>query len=106
MCESINDWVERLSAKPLPVMQHTLTRVSNLLNKPNANHRALCDIVVLDPGFSLYVFQSINALPKRPREPISKLSNAISLLGLKHSKRPLETSRSWRRHLQVHPGLA
>ena len=82
MLESINDWVERLSSKPLPVMRQTLTRVNELLNDPHASLTKLSEVVGLDPGFSLYLFQYLNDLPKRPREPINKIPNAISILGM------------------------
>jgi HD-like signal output (HDOD) protein len=82
MLESIDDWVERLSSKPLPVMRRTLTRVNELLNDSRASLSRLSEVVGLDPGFSLYLFQYLNDLPKRPREPISKIPNMISILGV------------------------
>jgi HD-like signal output (HDOD) protein len=63
-------------------MAFTRSRVKSLLNTPNVSHRALSDIIALDPGFSLHVFQWLHRLSKRPREPVNKLSNAISLIGL------------------------
>jgi HD-like signal output (HDOD) protein len=82
MLESINDWVYRLSSKPLPVMRQTLTRVNELLKNTHASLTKLSEVVGLDPGFSLYLFQYLNDLPKRPREPICKIPNVISILGM------------------------
>ncbi len=81
MTEPINAWVARLSNEPLPVMRRTLTRVRDLLNKTSTSHTALKEAIEFDPGFSLHIFRLFNRLPNRPKEPVSKLGNAISLLG-------------------------
>ena len=91
MLESINDWVGRLASKPLPVMRQTLTRVNEQLNHPHASLTKLSEVVGLDPGFSLYLFQYLYDLPKRPSEPISKISNIISILGVVALEHAVET---------------
>lgn len=82
MTESIDTWVARLSSEPLPVMRRTLTRVRNLLNRTSTSHTALREAIEFDPGFSLHIYRLFNNLPNRPKEPVSKLGNAISLLGI------------------------
>ncbi|MEN8180794.1 MAG: HDOD domain-containing protein [Pseudomonadota bacterium] len=86
MTESINTWVARLSPEPLPVMRRTLTRVKDLLDKSSASHTSLRDVIEFDPGFSLYVFRKLKSLPNQPKEPVSKLGNALSLLGMDQIK--------------------
>lgn len=82
MPDSINLWVARLCVEPLPVMRRTLTRVKDILAKPSANHSSLCEAIEFDPGFSLHVLRKLKSLPNQPKEPVSKLANAISLLGM------------------------
>ena len=82
MSSSMQEWVERLSAKPLPAMRQTLSRARDLLDASNTNHSVLGEVVARDPGFSLYLLRSLNSLPKGPREPVSNIPNAISLLGM------------------------
>ncbi len=92
MTESISTWVARLANEPLPVMRRTLTRTRDLLNKTSASHNSLKEVIECDPGFSLHVFRLINNLPKRPKEPVSKLGNAISLLGMDKIEQALQES--------------
>jgi hypothetical protein len=82
MSESIDNWVERLSSCALPALRQTLTEVKDLLNHSHASLTRLSEMVEFDPGFSLYLFRYLNDLPKRPREPISKISNVIASLGV------------------------
>ncbi|EGV50006.1 HDOD domain-containing protein [endosymbiont of Riftia pachyptila] len=82
MSDALNSWLTRLANKPLPALQRTLTRVRDLLNKPNASHSTFAAVVQYDPGFSLYLFQQLNRQPNRPREPICNIHNALPLIGM------------------------
>jgi HD-like signal output (HDOD) protein len=63
-------------------MQRTLTQVRDLLRKSSVNHGKLSEVISRDPGFSLHILQRINNLPNPPKEPITKISLAIPLLGM------------------------
>jgi hypothetical protein len=63
-------------------MQRTLTQVKDLLQKSSVNHSRLSEVISRDPGFSLHVMRQINNLPNPPKEPITKVSLAIPLLGM------------------------
>jgi HD-like signal output (HDOD) protein len=63
-------------------MQRTLTQVRDLLNKSSVNHARLSEVISRDPGFSLYVMQKLSQLPNPPKEPISRISLAIPMLGM------------------------
>jgi HD-like signal output (HDOD) protein len=63
-------------------MQRTLTQVRDLLNKSSVNHARLSEVISRDPGFSLYVMQKLSQLPNHPKEPISRISLAIPMLGM------------------------
>jgi HD-like signal output (HDOD) protein len=76
------EWGERLADETLPVMQRTLTRVRDLLNRASVNHRNLAEVISRDPGFCLYIIRQFNTLPNAPREPVSKIELAIPLLGM------------------------
>lgn len=82
MTESLNQWVNRLSHKPLPVMLRTRTRVRDLLNRSSASHTALSEVIEFDPGFTLRIFQRLKTLPHQPKEPITKISTALPLMGM------------------------
>lgn len=82
MTQAAHEWVRRLSAEPLPVLRRTLTRVRELLNSSSVNHGRLAEIISADPGFSLHLMQRLGALPNAPREPVGKISHAVSLLGM------------------------
>jgi HD-like signal output (HDOD) protein len=83
MTQTVEEWVQQISAKPMPVMQRTLTLVRDLLNKKTSvNHTRLSEAISRDPGFSLHVMRQLNALPNQPKEPISRISLAIPMLGM------------------------
>ncbi|MCG8061710.1 MAG: HDOD domain-containing protein [Candidatus Thiodiazotropha taylori] len=82
MTQSVQEWTRALSSEPLLVMQRTLTQVRDLLRKSSVNHGRLSEVISRDPGFSLHVMRQINNLPNPPKEPISKISLAIPLLGM------------------------
>jgi HD-like signal output (HDOD) protein len=63
-------------------MQRTLTQVRDLLQKSSVNHSRLSEVISRDPGFSLHVMRQINNLPNPPKEPITKVSLAIPILGM------------------------
>ncbi|MEN8166768.1 MAG: HDOD domain-containing protein [Pseudomonadota bacterium] len=78
----MSEWVSRLSGRSLPPLRRTLTRVKDLLNNSSANHTALSEIIAFDPGFCLHILRQLRTLPNQPKEPITKISNAIPLLGM------------------------
>ncbi|MCW8943307.1 MAG: HDOD domain-containing protein [Sedimenticola sp.] len=82
MANPIRSWIERLSAKALPAMALTRKRVPQLLNSPNANNADLQRIIARDPGFTLAIYRAFSTHPHPPREPITNLAHAISLLGV------------------------
>jgi HD-like signal output (HDOD) protein len=82
MPQSRNDWKNQLSAEPLPVLQRSLTQVRDLLNSSSVNHSRLSEVISRDPGFSLHILHKLNQLPTPPKEPITKISVAIPLLGM------------------------
>ncbi|MBV2120492.1 MAG: HDOD domain-containing protein [Candidatus Thiodiazotropha sp. (ex Ctena orbiculata)] len=82
MSQTVEEWVRQISSDPLPVMQRTLTQVRDLLNKSSVNHNRLSEVISRDPGFSLYVMQKLSQLPVQPKEPITRISLAIPMLGM------------------------
>jgi HD-like signal output (HDOD) protein len=82
MTQAAHEWVNLLSAEPLPVLRRTLTQVRHLLNSSCVNHARLSEIISMDPGFSLHLLQRLTALPNTPREPVNKIALAIPLLGM------------------------
>ncbi|MEW8026874.1 MAG: HDOD domain-containing protein [Candidatus Thiodiazotropha sp.] len=82
MTHTVQEWTRALSSEPLLVMQRTLTQVRDLLRKSSVNHGRLSEAISRDPGFSLYVLRQINNLPNPPKEPITKISLAVPLLGM------------------------
>ncbi|MEJ2611772.1 MAG: HDOD domain-containing protein [Candidatus Thiodiazotropha sp.] len=82
MTQTVNEWVQKLSVEPLPVMQRTLTCVRDLLNQTSVNHARLSEAISRDPGFSLYIMQQLNSLPNTPKESITRISLAIPMLGM------------------------
>jgi HD-like signal output (HDOD) protein len=63
-------------------MQRTLTQIRDLLHQSSVNHSRLSETISRDPGFSLHVLRQINSLPNPPKEPVTKISLAIPLLGM------------------------
>lgn len=84
MTHAAQQWVDRLSGETLPVMRRTLTQVRDLLNQPSVNHRSLAQVISRDPGFSLHIIRQFNRLPRAPKEPVSRIGQAIPLLGMAH----------------------
>jgi HD-like signal output (HDOD) protein len=83
MTQTVEEWVRLISTKSLPVMQRTLTLVRDLLNKKTSvNHARLSEAISRDPGFSLHVMRQLSALPNQPKEPITRISLAIPMLGM------------------------
>ncbi|MCU7916741.1 MAG: HDOD domain-containing protein [Candidatus Thiodiazotropha sp. (ex Epidulcina cf. delphinae)] len=82
MTQTVQEWANRLSADPLPVMRRILTQVRDLLHKSSVNHGRLFEIISRDPGFSLYIMQRLSKLPNPPKEPVTSISLAIPLLGM------------------------
>lgn len=82
MSQTVQEWAHKLSSEPLLVMQRTLIQVRDLLQKSSVNHSRLSEVISRDPGFSLHVMRQINNLPNPPKEPITKISLAIPLLGM------------------------
>ncbi|MCW8891679.1 MAG: HDOD domain-containing protein [Sedimenticola sp.] len=82
MANPIRSWVERLSAQALPAMALTRKRVPQLLNSPNTNNLDLQRVIARDPGFSLAIYRAFSNHPHPPKEPITNLAHAISLLGI------------------------
>jgi HD-like signal output (HDOD) protein len=63
-------------------MRRTLTQVRDLLLKSSVNHNRLSGVISRDPGFSLHILQRLNNLPNPPKEPVTKISLAVPLLGM------------------------
>jgi HD-like signal output (HDOD) protein len=82
MSQTVQEWTRQLASEPLLVMQRTLTEVRDLLRQSSVNHGRLSEVISRDPGFSMYVMRQINNLPNPPKEPITKISLAIPLLGM------------------------
>jgi HD-like signal output (HDOD) protein len=83
MTQTVEAWVRQVANKPLPVMQRTLTQVRDLLiKKTSVNHSRLAAVISCDPGFSLYVLQQLSNLANPPKEPITKVSLAVPMLGM------------------------
>lgn len=82
MTQALHEWAHRLQGETLPVLRRTLTQVRDLLNSSSVNHTRLSEIIARDPAFSLYILQRLNKLPMQPKQPVSKISLAIPLLGM------------------------
>ncbi|MES9968456.1 MAG: HDOD domain-containing protein [Candidatus Thiodiazotropha sp.] len=91
MTQTVQEWTRKLSVEPLLVMQRTLTQVKDLLQKSSVNHSRLSEVISRDPGFSLHLMQQLNKLPSPPKEPITKISVAIPLLGMDAIERASRT---------------
>jgi HD-like signal output (HDOD) protein len=82
MIQSGIDWKKKLASKSLPILQRSLTQVRDLLNSSSVNYTRLSEVISRDPGFSLFVLQKLEQLPNPPKEPITKISVAVPLLGM------------------------
>jgi len=82
MTETLHEWTRRLKGETLPVLRRTLTQVRDLLNSTSVNHNRLSEVIARDPAFSLFILRRLNELPVQPKEPVSKISLAIPLLGM------------------------
>ncbi len=82
MTQTVQEWTRRLSTVTLPVLRRTLTHVRDLLQRSSVNHNRLSEVISRDPGFSLHIMQRLNNLPNPPKEPVTKISLAIPLLGM------------------------
>ncbi len=82
MANPIRSWTDRLSAKALPAMALTCKRVPQLFNSPNANNADLQRVISRDPGFTLAIYRAFSTHSHPPKEPITNLAHAISLLGI------------------------
>ncbi|MES9990779.1 MAG: HDOD domain-containing protein [Candidatus Thiodiazotropha sp.] len=91
MTQTVQEWTRTLSSEPLPVMQRTLTHVRDLLGKSSVNHNRLSEIISRDPGFSLHILQRLGNLSTQPKEPVTKISLAIPLLGMEVIKQASHT---------------
>ncbi|PVV07368.1 MAG: hypothetical protein B6D77_14065 [gamma proteobacterium symbiont of Ctena orbiculata] len=91
MTQTVQEWTRMLSAEPLLVMQRTLTQVKDLLQQSSVNHSRLSEVISRDPGFSLHLMQQLNNLPSPPKEPVTKISLAIPLLGMDAIERASRT---------------
>ena len=82
MTEALQEWTRRLKGETLPVLRRTLTQVRDLLNSTSVNHNRLSEVIARDPAFSLFILRRLKELPVQPKEPVSKISLAIPLLGM------------------------
>ncbi|RDH90850.1 MAG: histidine kinase [endosymbiont of Seepiophila jonesi] len=87
MSDSVNDWVRRLHTDQLPAMHRTLKQVREVLNSVSGSHVAISKLIERDPGFSLAIFRQLRTLPNKSREPVTKIANAIPLLGMEAIER-------------------
>ncbi|RLJ17241.1 histidine kinase [bacterium endosymbiont of Escarpia laminata] len=87
MSDSVNDWVRRLHTDPLPALHQTLKQVREVLNSVSGSHAAISKLIERDPGFSLAIFRQLRTLPNKPRESVTKIANAIPLLGMEAIER-------------------
>ncbi|MEW8586808.1 MAG: HDOD domain-containing protein [Candidatus Thiodiazotropha sp.] len=103
MTQSVQEWTRTLSSEPLPVMQRTLTGVRDLLRKSSVNHNRLSEIISRDPGFSLHVLQRLSSMPNQPKEPVTKISLAVPLLGMEVIEQASRTLPSLEERLKGPP---
>ncbi|MEW8505295.1 MAG: HDOD domain-containing protein [Candidatus Thiodiazotropha sp.] len=103
MTQTVQEWTRTLASEPLPVMQRTLTNVRDLLGKSSVNHNRLSEIISRDPGFSLYVLQRLRNLPNQPKEPVTKISLAVPLLGMEAIEQASHTLPSLEEKLKGPP---
>ncbi|MCW8905814.1 MAG: HDOD domain-containing protein [Sedimenticola sp.] len=81
MDNRLDYWTTQLATASLPPLDDTRTQVARSLNKQSGNNADLQQIVIRDPGFALALFRTLSRLPNAPREPVSALSHALTLLG-------------------------
>lgn len=103
MTQTVQKWTGTLSSEPLPVMQRTLTGVRDLLRKSSVNHNRLSEIISRDPGFSLHVLQRLSSMPNQPKEPVTKISLAVPLLGMEVIEQASRTLPSLEERLKGPP---
>ncbi len=82
MPASLEEWVDRLHQAPLPAMALTIQQLSLQLEKPSSNNTDHERIIARDPGFTLSLFRAFESRANRPKEPLTNLAHAISLLGV------------------------
>jgi len=81
MDNRLDHWTTQLANAALPPLEESRQQVDSLLGSRTSSNADLQQVIARDPGFALALFRTLHQLPNAPREPVSTLSHALSLLG-------------------------
>lgn len=79
---SLEDWVERLSERDIPVFASTVTTVRNIVDDDSASANSLSRAILHDAALTTKVLRFAHSIYFNPgRQPINTISRAIIVLG-------------------------
>lgn len=81
MDNRLDHWTTQLANAALPPLEESRQQVGRLLDSRSSSNADLQQVIARDPGFALALFRTLHQLPNAPREPVSTLSHALSMLG-------------------------
>lgn len=79
---TLSEWVEWITHKKMPVLSHTVRRLSTVSSDEEASMQQLAKIVVEDPAMTALVLKRVNSSYYRPERRINTVSRAVVMLGV------------------------
>ncbi|MFT3734158.1 MAG: HDOD domain-containing protein [Rhodocyclaceae bacterium] len=78
----LQDWVERIRDRDMPVFGHTVDGVRNITGDENASIGQLSRVILQDPALTAKVLKIANSVMFNPaRQPVSTVSRAVTVMG-------------------------
>jgi HD-like signal output (HDOD) protein len=82
MDNSIDDWVKHIGNNPVPVLEHTIKELRNLIAKENTGVNELVSVVERDPGLTVHLFRLMNSKSTSSlRTEVTSVQQALMLMG-------------------------
>lgn len=82
MSSKLNNWLERLLSRPLPLLDTTRVELNDLISRSQLSMNQYAQPILHDPGFCVQVLKKTNAQRLQAgRQPLTTISNAMSHLG-------------------------
>ena len=78
----LDQWIELLKDKQLPVPAHTMALLKRQLQDPNVSLQRLSPLVSRDPVLAMHCVSLANQLNRNPETDVSTVELAVSTLGL------------------------
>lgn len=79
---SLREWVDWITHQKMPVLSHTVSRLSTVTSDEEASMQRLAKIVVEDPAMTALVLKRVNSSYYRLDRRISTISRAVVMLGV------------------------